>query len=171
MNKDGVQVQTETTILQESGDMIPVHVRDAFHGDIPTIADILLRSSRLAYTFMSWDHGDDDFAGFVEESFDEWDAVRIAEARCGPVGFHCLLQDVVDQLFVAPEAQGQGIGSTLLLDVMALRPAGFTLRTFRANRRARAFYEARGLVAIEFGRSEAEDEPDVTYRWDPAPST
>ena len=77
----------------------------------------------------------------------------------------------MDQLFVVPEGQGQGIGSALLLDVMALKPAGFTLRTFRANRRARAFYEARGLVAIEFGRSEAENEPDVTYRWDPAPST
>ena len=150
--------------------MIPVLVRDAVHGDIPAMASILMRSSRLAYTFMPWDHSDDDFAVFVRASFDEWDAIRIAEARCGPVGFHCLLEDVVDQLFVAPEAQGQGIGSTLLLDVMALRPAGFTLRTFRANRRARAFYEARGLVAIGFGRSEAENEPDVTYRWDPVSS-
>ena len=151
--------------------MIPVLVRDAVHGDIPAMASILMRSSRLAYTFMSWDHSDDDFTGFVDASFDEWDAVRIAEASGGPVGFHCLLEDVVDQLFVEPEAQGQGIGSTLLLDVMALKPAGFTLRTFRANRRARAFYETRGLVAIEFGRSEAENEPDVTYRWDPASLT
>ena len=150
--------------------MIPVLVRDAVRGDIPAMANILMRSSRLAYTFMPWDHSDDDFTGFVRASFDTWDAVRIAEARCGPVGFHCLLGDVVDQLFVAPEAQGQGIGSTLLCDVMALKPAGFTLRTFRANRRARAFYEARGLAAVEFGRSEAENEPDVTYRWDPAPS-
>ena len=151
--------------------MIPVLVRDAVHGDIPAMANILMRSSRLAYTFMSWDHSDDDFTGFVDASFDQWDAVRIAQARCGPVGFHCLLKDVVDQLFVAPEAQGQGIGSILLRDVMALRSAGFTLRTFSANRRARVFYEGRGLVAIEFGRSEAENEPDVTYRWDPAPST
>ena len=151
--------------------MIPLHVRDAVHYDIPAIANILMHSSRLAYTFMPWTHSDDDFTGFVDASFDEWDAVRIAQARCGPVGFHCLLGDVVDQLFVAPESQGQGIGSALLCDVMALRPVGFTLRTFRANRRARAFYEARGLVAIEFGRSEAENEPDVTYRWHPAPST
>ena len=158
-------------LLQETGDMVPILLRDAVHGDIPAIANILMRSSRLAYTFMRWDYGDDDFTGFVRASFDEWDVVRIVEARCGPVGFHCLLEDVVDQLFVVPEAQGQGIGSTLLCDVMALRPAGFTLRTFRANQAARAFYEARGLVAIEFGRSEAENEPDVTYRWDPAPST
>ena len=151
--------------------MIPVLARDAVHGDIPAMASILMRSSRLAYTFMSWDHSDDDFAGFVDASFDTWDVIRIAQARCGPVGFHCLVDDVVDQLFVGPEAQGQGIGSTLLLDVMALRPTGFTLRTFRANRKARAFYEAHGLVANEFGRSEAENEPDVTYRWDPAPST
>ncbi len=147
--------------------MIPVLVRDAVHDDIPVMTDILMRSSRLAYSFMPWTHSDDDFAGFVCTSFDEWDAPRIAQAHCGPLGFHCLLEDVVDQLFVAPEAQRRGVGSTLLRDVMALRPTGFTLRTFRANQAARAFYEACGLVAIDFGRSEEENEPDVTYRWSP----
>ena len=151
--------------------MIPVLVRDAGRGDIPEIADILMRSSRLAYTFMPWTHSDDDFTGFVSASFDEWDTVRIAQARCRAIGFHCLCKDVVDQLFVVPEAQRHGVGSTLLRDVMALRPTGFTLRTFRANRGARAFYEACGLVAIDFGRSEEENEPDVTYRWSPSSLT
>ena len=151
--------------------MIPVLVRDAVQDDIPAIADILMRSSRLAYTFMTWDHSDDDFTGFVRASFDEWDAARIAEARCRAIGFHCLCGDVVDQLFVAPEAQRHGVGSRLLRDVMALRSNGFTLRTFRANRRARAFYEACGLVAISFGHSDEENEPDVTYRWSPSSLT
>ena len=140
-------------------------VRDAGRGDIPAIADVLMRSSRAAYTFMPWTHGADDFADFVRASFDEWDAVRVAETAGGRVGFHCLLGDVVDQLFVAPEAQRRGVGTALVRDVMALRPHGFTLRTFRANRAARAFYEACGLVAVGFGFSEAENEPDVTYRW------
>ncbi len=151
--------------------MIPVLVRDAVPGDILAIADILMRSSRLAYTFMPWTHSDDDFTEFVRASFDDWDAARIAEARCRAIGFHCLREDVVDQLFVAPEAQRHGVGSRLLRDVMALRPAGFTLRTFRANRGARDFYEACGLVAISFGHSEEENEPDVTYRWSPSSLT
>ncbi len=151
--------------------MLALSVRDAVHDDIPAVADILMRSSRRAYTFMPWAHSDDDFVDFVRASFDEWKIVRIAEADQGPAGFHCLLKDVVDQLFVAPEAQRRGIGSALLCDVMALRPKGFTLRTFRANRAARAFYGDRGLVAIEFGFSEAENEPDVTYRWCPRPET
>lgn len=151
--------------------MIPVLLRDAVHDDIPAIADILMRSSRLAYTFMTWDHSDEDFTEFVRASFDDWDAARIAEARCRVIGFHCLCDDVVDQLFVAPEAQRRGVGTRLLRDVMALRSTGFTLRTFRANRGARAFYEACGLVAIEFGHSEEEDEPDVTYRWSPSSLT
>ncbi len=151
--------------------MIPVLVRDAVHDDIPAIAGILMRSSRLAYTFMPWTHSDDDFTEFVRASFDDWDAVRIAEASCRATGFHCLCEDVVDQLFVAPEAQRHGVGTRLLRDVMALRSTGFTLRTFRANRAARAFYEARGLVAIRFGHSEEENEPDVTYRWNPSSLT
>ena len=151
--------------------MIPVLVRDAVHDDIPAIADILMRSSRLAYTFMPWTHSDDDFTEFVRASFDDWDAVRIAETRYRATGFHCLCEDVVDQLFVAPEAQRHGVGTRLLRDVMALRSTGFMLRTFRANRAARAFYEARGLVAISFGHSDEENEPDVTYRWSPSSLT
>ncbi|MDE0419070.1 MAG: GNAT family N-acetyltransferase [bacterium] len=151
--------------------MITVLVRDAVHDDIPAIADILMRSSRRAYTFMTWDHNDEDFTEFVRASFDDWDAVRIAQARCRAIGFHCLTGDVVDQLFVVPDAQRHGVGSRLLRDVRALRSTGFTLRTFRANRRARAFYEACGLVAIDFGHSEEENEPDVTYRWRPSSLT
>lgn len=148
-------------------DMTVPIVRDAVHNDIPAIVDILMRSSRAAYTFMPWIHSDDDFAEYVHASFDEWDAVRIAETACGCAGFHCLHKDIVDQLFVAPEVQRRGVGSTLLRDVMTLRPHGFTLRTFRANRASRAFYEGFGLVATDFGSSEAENEPDVTYRWSP----
>ena len=71
-------------------------VRDAVRDDIPVIADILARSTRAAYTFMAWTHGDDDFAGFVRASFDEWDAVRVAESVGRSAGFHCLRGGVVD---------------------------------------------------------------------------
>ena len=50
---------------------------------------------------------------------------------------------------------------------MTLRPYGSTLRTFRANRASRAFYEICGLVAIDYGSSEAKNEPDDTYLWSP----
>ena len=148
-------------------DETAVIVRDAVHNDIPIIADILTRATRAAYTFMAWTHNDDDFAAFVRASFDEWDVVRMAEAAGQSVGFCCLSGDVVDQLFVAPELQRRGAGSALLNDVMTLRPCGFTLHTFQANRAARVFYENRGLVAVDFGVSEEEKEPDVTYRWRP----
>ena len=163
-----MQIQCDEYAVPDNyGDMTAAIIRDAVHDDIPAIADILMRSSRTAYTFMPWFHSDDDFVEFVRASFDEWDVVRIAETVRGRAGFHCLLKDVVDQLFVAPEAQQRGVGSTLLRDVMTLRPHGFTLRIFQANRASRAFYEVCGLVAIDFGSSEAENEPDVIYRWNP----
>lgn len=142
-------------------------VRDYRAGDFEAVADILKRATRRAYGFMAWDHGDADFATFVASALPGWDRVRVAELDGRVAGFACLQGDVLDQLFVAPECQGRGVGSRLLDDVKGLRPAGFMLYTFQRNHAARAFYEKRGLVAVGTGLSEEEREPDVTYAWRP----
>jgi len=147
--------------------MTAVSIRSAFSRDIPAIADILRRATRDAFTFMAWTHSDESFAGFVDESFAGWDHVRLAEADGKPLGFGCLAGDHIDQLFVASEYQRQGVGSALLADLQGLRPGGFRLATFRKNAAARASYEHHGLSAVDFGVSAAENEPDVTYCWQP----
>jgi hypothetical protein len=50
-----------------------------------------------------------------------------------------------------------------------LLPGGFSLWTHQASE-ARAFYEARGLVAVEFtdGSTTLEKIPDVRYEWRPS---
>ena len=96
--------------------------------------------------------------------------VWVAEVDGRPFGYLALTGSRLDQLYVAPDHQGRGVGSQLLDKAKALSPAGLQLHTFQRNRRARAFYEARGFVATSFsdGADNEEQEPDVFYEWCPA---
>jgi GNAT superfamily N-acetyltransferase len=76
----------------------------------------------------------------------------------------------IDQLYVAPDRLGEGIGRRLLDLAKERQPAGLSLYTFQVNDRARRFYERNGFVAEWFGDGGANEEgqPDVRYVWRPA---
>jgi ribosomal protein S18 acetylase RimI-like enzyme len=79
--------------------------------------------------------------------------------------------DLIDQLYVDPENQRQGVGTSLIASAKALSPSGLRLFTFETNARGRAFYEKHGFRAAGFGISPPpESEPHVEYRWTPCPA-
>ena len=57
------------------------------------------------------------------------------------VGFAAVAGPRLDQLFVEPGHQGQGIGTHLLTEALRREPAVATLNVFEQNTRARRFYE------------------------------
>ena len=75
-----------------------------------------------------------------------WDTT-IAEAGNRMVGFLAVVlpESRMDQLFVAPHAQGCGIGHRLFEMAKQKMPNGFWLSTQPENARARAFYERAGM--------------------------
>jgi GNAT superfamily N-acetyltransferase len=81
------------------------------------------------------------------------------------VGFIAFRPEWIDQLYVLPHRQGQGIGRALLGIAMEAS-ASLQLWTFQQNSGARRFYEKRGFVAVEEtdGTRNMEREPDVLYR-------
>src|SRR5262245_62105672 len=82
------------------------------------------------------------------------------------VGIIAFRQDWIDQLYVLPSAQRQGVGSSL--QQVAQREFGeLFVWTFQRNTGARRFYEARGFVLVDetSGVRNAEKEPDALYRW------
>ena len=85
------------------------------------------------------------------------------------VGVSSVHDGWLDQLYVAPEVQGAGVGTVLLDDAKRRSPAGLHLWVFQRNDRARRFYEERGCRPVRFtdGRENMEREPDVLYRWEP----
>ena len=87
----------------------------------------------------------------------------------GILGYAVLREDELHDLYVAPDAQGRGVGSALFDRVREARPGGFTLWVFRDNMRARRFYEARDCRQIDSTDGDNEEGlPDVLYEWRPA---
>ena len=72
---------------------------------------------------------------------------------------------VLDQLYISPSTQRQGIGKLLLKRAMEDMPAGFTLRTASANIAARAFYEQMGLKLLSEGAHPRLGLPVCFYGW------
>jgi len=99
--------------------------------------------------------------------------VMVAELEEGVAGFIAIEGAYIEHLYIAPAHQGIGIGDALLQRAKELRPDGLMLWTFERNHRARAFYEKRGFVAVEFtdGSRNEERTPDVRYHWNPAKLT
>ncbi|GAB2600814.1 GNAT family N-acetyltransferase [Pseudactinotalea suaedae] len=141
--------------------------------DLPAIADLHLRARAAAYPAMPRGiHPPHE----VQEWVAGWDlseaAVWVAE-RDGLLGYARLWQDWLEDLYVDPAHQGQGVGSRLLEEVKTQRPHGFRLWVFESNTPARAFYRAHGLVEIDRtdGAGNEEKLPDVKMAWPgPAPA-
>lgn len=73
--------------------------------------------------------------------------IRLAVANGRLAGFLAMQPGSrwLRQLFVAPALKGQGVGTALLDEARREMRDGFWLRTDAENRRARRFYERRGL--------------------------
>ena len=82
------------------------------------------------------------------------------------IAFIAFREDWIDQLYVLPDHQGRGVGSSLLRVAQGAF-VRLQLWTFQRNMPARRFYEARGFTLIDQtdGAGNAEKEPDALYRW------
>ncbi|MEU5611003.1 GNAT family N-acetyltransferase [Streptomyces sparsogenes] len=94
-----------------------------------------------------------------------WVAVRDAEIT----GYAALDGDLLDHLYLRPDARRQGIGTLLLDEVRRHSPEGVSLHVFQQNTEARAFYEHHGFTVLDTndGDRNMENLPDMTLRWTP----
>ena len=85
--------------------------------------------------------------------------VTVAETDGRVLGFLALApaERRLDQLFIAPDAQGRGVGRALFEVAKQRMPDGFWLSTQPANRRACAFYERPGMALDRLEEGSAGD--------------
>ena len=107
---------------------------------------------------------EEDRAFFRDRVFSECEVWGDGTDRI--TGFIAFRLDWIDQLYVLPDHQVQGIGGALL-DFAKSRSARLQLWTFQRNAAARSFYEKRGFIALREtdGRDNEEREPDILYGW------
>jgi ribosomal protein S18 acetylase RimI-like enzyme len=149
-----------------------VRLRRARPSDAAAVALLHMAARREAMPWLPELHSDADTHTWIRDTLLPNAEVWVALAGTAPVGYMALVGGMLDHLYVAPGRQGRGIGSLLLDKAKALRPTELQLYAFQRNQRARAFYEARGFVAVAFtdGADNEENEPDVLYQW-PEPAS
>ena len=142
-------------------------LRRATPADVEAIAEVL-RAARAAQPWFPPLHTPEETRRFVGERLLPGNDTWVVEKDGRVTAYAAIAGDHLNHLFVHPDAQGNGIGTALLEHTQRLLPDGFSLWTHQASE-ARAFYEARGLVAVEFtdGATTMEKIPDVRYEWRP----
>lgn len=146
-----------------------IHLRLYRPDDLETVVQLWYRS---------WHHNFPDFQHpwpFAQwrERFQEKvaanESIWIAENAGKIVGFFVLREGdgYLDQIFVAPETQHQGVGTILLNKAKQLAPGGIYLDTLQRNASARRFYERHGFVAGRTGINPNNGQPNIEYRWMP----
>ena len=145
----------------------PVVLRPAVADDGAAVAEVWLRSFDAALPTVRRPHPDDEVRRWVREELvvraDTW----VAATGGAVVGVMALSPGWIDQLYLDPDARGQGIGDRFVALARQRQPGGLQLWTFQVNGPARRFYERHGFVAVERtdGSGNQEREPDVRYRW------
>ncbi len=169
--------------------MSNIRFRKGGQADAHAIAQLHIKSWQRSYRGILSDEFLD--GAVVEDRLGMWtqrlstepDAstfIQLAELGQDLVGFVCAMRGaderwgtLIDNLHVLSEAQGQGLGRTLLMDVAhwvkKQDPAGgMYLWVYEENRQARGFYERVGGKAVE---QRVEIQPDgfdaaiVRYHW------
>ncbi len=140
-------------------------LRPATPADAAAVAAVHLRA-RAAAPMPPSVHADDEVRSWLAARIGSGDEVWVAETD-RVVGYARFTRTWLDDLYVAPDAAGQGIGSALLDLVKARHPAGFGLWVFAVNVPARAFYRRHGLLEREEtdGSANEEGAPDVRMEW------
>lgn len=142
-------------------------LRPAQPNDADAIADIHTAARCEAMPWLPVLHTDAEtrewVASIVLPNQDVW----VAEADGEVVGYVSLEGDELNDLYVRPGWQGQGIGGTMLAKAKSISPGELALWAFQRNTGARRFYERHGFALVELtdGTGNEEREPDARYRW------
>lgn len=140
-------------------------LRTGVVADAAAIASVFTRSRQLLSFLPNLHTADEDFTFWRDHVLPK-EQVTVALLDDRIVGVLAADDLFVDHLYVDPSCIGQGVGTTLLMDIQAQRDQ-LQLWCFARNTGARRFYERHGFVGVEMtdGSGNEEKCPDIRYLW------
>ena len=147
-------------------EVVPV-LRRADRADAPALADLYVRSFVAATPTIKMAHPAGEILVYFRDMVVPEQETWVALGDASVVGLMALGVHSLDQLYLAPEWRGRGIGDALMTLAKTLRPAGLELWTFQVNMPAQRFYERHGFIEAERtdGSRNEEGAPDICYVW------
>jgi GNAT superfamily N-acetyltransferase len=147
-----------------------IKIRPATVADSAAIATIhmLSRQSTMPY-LPPQKRNHEQVTQWVKDVLLETCKMWVAEHNGEILGYAALKGDMLEHLYLHPNARRQGIGTLLLNEVKRHSPQGVSLHVFQQNLDARKFYEHHGFVIVDTtdGGRNMENLPDMTMRWTP----
>nr|WP_288454643.1 N-acetyltransferase [uncultured Pseudomonas sp.] len=136
----------------------PYHANDA-----NAVLDIWLSASIQAHAFIDESFWRDQLAVMGKTYLPQAETLVLEEA--GEIlGFASLHEHRLAALFIAPSAQGRGLGKRLL-DEAKRRCDLLELSVYSANNRACAFYQNCGLTVVSEQSDPHTGHPEQVMRW------
>jgi len=106
-------------------------LRPANADDAEALAAIHRAARRVAMPYLPELHDEAEDRDWMASIVLPNAAVWVAEVDGRPIGYMALAGGRLDQLYVAPDHQGRGVGSRLLAKAKALSPGGLRLHAFQ----------------------------------------
>ena len=123
-------------------------LRKVADADAARLAEIFLTSRKTAMPWLAQPHTDDETRWWHINVLLPRGTVVVAERHGNVVGFAEPSDGWLHALYIAPSAQGSGVGSALFEHSMTLQPSGFDLWVFQRNTRALDFYARYGCAEV-----------------------
>ncbi|MFI8938115.1 GNAT family N-acetyltransferase [Streptomyces syringium] len=148
---------------------VEILIRRAAPADAAGTVETWLRSYDAALPTVRRAHTDDEVRDYFRYVVIPERETWVAEAAGEIVGMMVLHENWLDQLYLAPDWRGRGLGDRFVTLAKERFPSGLDLWTFQINTPAHRFYERHGFAVAERtdGAGNEEREPDVRYVWRP----
>ncbi|MCB5908600.1 GNAT family N-acetyltransferase [Streptomyces pinistramenti] len=145
-------------------------IRPATTADAPQIAHVHRESRRATMPYLPPQRRDHAaVTRWARETLFTTCTTWVATRGPDLIGYAAVRDDLLEHLYVRPDALRTGTGGLLLDAARTHRPDGLTLHVFARNTAARAFYARHGftVVATGDGSSTMEGLPELTLGWTP----
>ena len=142
-------------------------IRAASANDVDAVMAVFIASRHDAMAYLPVLYTPAEIRFWIGEIMLKQHEVFVAAQGDDITGFVAMTPSTVDHLYILPNEQGRGLGSTLLRIAKERAAQGLRLNVFQRNDRAREFYEWHGfqLVELRDGSQNEEREPDAVYAW------